>query len=102
MFLSHTDDAVSVAPEAHKAVFENDSIRVLDVIVPLNYKSVAHWHPKNMCYFLTAGTLRFTSSEGVTKDVVFTVGQVTQGEGSHIVENIGNTEVRVMQVEFKQ
>ena len=57
MFLNHQDDAVSAAPEVHKAVFENDKIRVLDVVVPKGYKSASHWHPKNMGYVLKAGKL---------------------------------------------
>lgn len=102
MFLNHADDAVSAAPEVHRMVFENDSIRVLDVVVPVGYKSPAHWHPKNMGYVLSPGTLRFTLPDGTVKDVELAAGQITQGEGSHIVENIGSTEVRVLQVEFKQ
>lgn len=101
MFLNHQDDAVGAAGEVHKAVFENDKIRVLDVVVPKGYKSPSHWHPKNMGYVLTAGKLRFTLPDGVVKDVALSEGQVTSGEGSHIVENIGETTVRVLQIEFK-
>ena len=101
MFLNHQDDAVSAAPEVHKAVFENDKIRVLDVVVPKGYKSASHWHPKNMGYVLKVGKLRFTLPDGAVKEVQLTEGQVTSGEGSHIVENIGDTEVRVLQIEFK-
>lgn len=101
MFLNHEDDAVSAAPEVHKAVFENDSVRMLDVVVPVGYKSASHWHPKNTCYVLAPGKLRFTLPDGTTKDVELSEGQVTQGGGSHVVENVGTTEVRVLQVEFK-
>ncbi len=101
MFLDHTDDAVGAAGEVHKNVFENDKIRVLDVTVPLKYKSALHWHPKNMCYILNSGQLRFTIPEGNIKEVVLSEGQVTSGGGSHIVENIGNSELRVIQIEFK-
>lgn len=101
MFLEHEDDAVGAAPEVHKNIFENDSMRVLDIIVPLSHKTALHWHPKNMCYVLTGGTLRFISPEGIAKDVSLVANQVTQGEGSHVVENIGDTEVRVIQIEFK-
>lgn len=40
--------------------------------------------------------------DGTVKEVSLTANQVTQGEGSHVVENIGATEVRVLQIEFKQ
>ncbi|MES2134862.1 MAG: hypothetical protein V4449_01295 [Patescibacteria group bacterium] len=101
MFLGRQDDAVTVAPEVHSVVFENEKIRVLDVVVPVGYKSGLHWHPQNMGYVLTPGTLRFTLPDGAVKDVVLSLNQVTQGEGAHIVENIGTETVRVMQIEFK-
>ncbi len=101
MFLNHQDDAVSAAPEVHRVVFENDTVRVLDVVVSPTQKTISHWHPKNMCYVLAGGTLRFTLPNGTIKDVTLADGQVTEGEGSHIVENIGDNEVRVVQVEFK-
>lgn len=101
MFLNHQDDAVGAAGEVHKTVFENEKIRVLDVVVPIGFKTAMHWHPKNMGYVLAAGKLRFILLDGIIKEVELTDGQVTSGEGSHIVENIGDTEVRVLQVEFK-
>lgn len=100
MFLNHHDDSVSVAPEVHKNIYEDASIRILDVIVPAGYKSPEHWHPRNVGYVIQGGTLRFTLPDAV-KDVSLTEKQVTKGEGAHIVENIGETEVRVVQVEFK-
>ncbi len=102
MFLNHQDDAIGAAPEVHKNVFENESIRVLDVMVPLGHTTAMHWHPKNMGYVLTGGTLRFTFADGASKEVTVTENQVTQGEGSHVVENIGTTVVRVLQIEFKE
>ena len=101
MFLNHEDDAVSAAPEVHKVIFENETVRVLDVVVPIKYKSASHWHPKNICYVLSSGALRFTLPDGAVKDVQLFGNQVTQGEGFHIVENIGDNEVRVIQIEFK-
>lgn len=101
MFLNHEDDAVSAAPEVHKSVFENELIRVLDVVVPSGFQSASHWHPKNTCYVIAPGKLRFTLPDSTVKDVELVVGQITQGEGSHIVENVGQSEVRVLQIEFK-
>ncbi len=102
MFLDHENDAVSIAPEVHKVVLENDSIRVLDVIVPPGYKALSHWHPKNNCYVIDGGKLHFTLPDGTAKDAELVKDQVTQGEGEHIVENIGDTTVRVIQIEFKK
>lgn len=55
MFLNHQDDAVGAAPEAHNAIFENEQIRVLDVVVPPGFKSAPHWHPKNIGYVIHRG-----------------------------------------------
>ncbi len=101
MFLEHEDDAVSAAGDVHENIFENEKIRVLDVHVPLQYKSASHWHPKNMSYVLQSGQLRIVLPDGTIKDVILSEGQVNQGEGMHIVENIGDTEIRIIQIEFK-
>lgn len=101
MFLNHEDDSVGVASDAHRVVFENELVRVLDVVVPVGYKSALHWHPKNMGFVLVGGKLRFILPDGVVKDVELSKDQITQGGGFHIVENIGDNEVRVLQVEFK-
>ena len=101
MFLNHDDDAVGNAPEIHKAVFENETIRVLDVVVPPRHKTLPHWHPNNIGYVLSPGRLRFTLTDGTVRDAELSVGQVTHGSGEHIVENVGGSEVRVIQIEFK-
>ncbi len=103
--LSQNDDkdAIAIAPDLHKVIFENDTFRVLDVIVPPGAKAEMHWHPENVSYIATAGILRFTKPDGTTRDIDLVIGQVTApGEGSHIVENIGITEVRAIQVELKK
>jgi beta-alanine degradation protein BauB len=102
MFLGRTDDAVSTAGEVHKVVFENEVIRVLDVLVPAGYLSPEHWHPSNTGYVLEGGPLRFFDENGTSKDVVLSTGQVTTGEGVHRVQNVGQSQVRVLQIEYKQ
>ncbi|HLD63969.1 MAG TPA: hypothetical protein VI913_03700 [Candidatus Peribacteraceae bacterium] len=95
-------DAVSAAPEVHAVVFENETFRVLDVKVPRQAVTAMHSHPKNICYVLAGGTLRFTLPEGSIDDLQLKIGQVTSSNGgAHIVENIGSTEVHVIQVELK-
>ena len=101
-FLNHDDDAISIAPELHKVVFEDDKVRILEVSVPVSGSAELHWHPRNINYVQTAGTLRFTKSDGTSADVSLSQGQVTSsGELAHMVENIGDSEVRTVQIEFK-
>jgi hypothetical protein len=102
MFLEHNDDAIGSAPEVHQNIFENEQIRVLNVVVPPKHKTALHWHPKNMGYVIVPGILRFFFADGTAKDVTLSKNQITQGEGIHAVENPGDEEVRVIQIEFKR
>jgi len=102
LFLHHSDDAVTIAPHIHQVIFENDKMRVLKVTVKPGDKADMHWHPENINYILSAGTLRFTKVDGGAAEVTLAEGQVTSSPaGSHAVENIGDTEVRTVQVELK-
>jgi len=101
-FLGHDDDALSIAPEFHKAIFEDGKVRVLEVTVPVGATARMHWHPRNINYIQADGTLRFTREDGTVADVELAVGQVTSSDAaSHAVENIGDSEVKTMQIEFK-
>lgn len=98
----HSDDAVNIAPDLHSVIFEDDSMRVLKVTVKPGATAAMHWHPKNINYILSGGTLRFNKPDGSSVDVTLTEGQVTNSEeSSHAVENIGDTTVETVQVELK-
>jgi quercetin dioxygenase-like cupin family protein len=98
----HPDDIVTIAPQQHKVMFENDTIRVLKVTVKPGDKVAMHRNPENVNYILQAGILRFTSPDGSTQDVELTEGQIIPApESSHAVENIGDTEVQTLGIELK-
>ncbi len=102
MFLNHMDDAVSIAPDAHEVVFEDDAVRALQVTMPIGGRTSLHWHPRNINYVQVGGTLRFTKTDGSHTDVTLTVGQVMSSPGGeHAVENIGDSEVQTIQIELK-
>lgn len=103
MLLKNNDiDAVAIAPDLHKIIFENDKIRVLDVVVPPGAHADMHWHPENVGYVVAPGKLKFTKPDSTSVEAELKTGQVTNaGENSHIVDNIGNTTVQVIQVELK-
>lgn len=95
-------DAVTKAPGVHKIIFENEKVRVLDVIAQPGEKTAMHWHPDNISYIAVGGKLKFTKPDGSTIVVELQPGQVTApGEGSHEVENIGDSVVHAIQVELK-
>ncbi len=100
---AHSNDAVNIAPHLHKVIFENDKLRMLKVIVKPGDKADMHWHPENINYILKSGRLRFTKPDGSVVETELAEGQVTSSlEGSHAVENIGDTLVETVQIELKQ
>ena len=99
---TNTDDIVSIAPDIHKVLFENDQIRMLKVTVKPGDTVGMHTNPENVNYVLKPGTLRFTNPDGSTQDVTLTEGQVIPAPvGSHAVENIGGTEMQSICIELK-
>jgi oxalate decarboxylase/phosphoglucose isomerase-like protein (cupin superfamily) len=99
----YPNDAVNIAPHLHTIVFEDDKMRVLKVVVKPGETAEMHWHPRNINYVLSGGSLRFNRPDGTMADVELTEGQVTSAvdESQHAVENIGNTTVETLQVETK-
>ena len=98
-----TNDAIKVAPNLHSVIFENDKLRILKVLVKPGDKAEMHWHPENINYILSGGKLRFTKPDGYMVEIILNEGQVTSSmAGSHIVENIGDSEVQTIQVELKE
>ncbi len=95
-------DAVTVAPDLHEVVFENNEVRMLKVSVAPGAIAAMHTHPRNINYVLSAGKLRFTSPEGQVREVELFEGQVIDGQATvHRVENIGDMMVQTIQTEFK-
>lgn len=99
---AHSDDAVNIAPHLHKILLEENDIRVLKVTVKPGETAEMHWHPRNINYIISPGTLAFTKEDGSVIEIELAVGQVTSGlAGSHAVKNIGDTTVETVQVELK-
>jgi quercetin dioxygenase-like cupin family protein len=99
---SNIDDIAIIAPQQHKVIFENDTIRMLGVTVKPGDKVGMHRNPENINYILSPGTLRLIEPDGTAVDIELSEGQVIPApEGSHAVENIGNTEVRTICIELK-
>ena len=58
------DDAVSVAPDVYKVLFENDRVRVLEVRANPGETSPAHTHPDSVIHALSDATLVVTTQQG--------------------------------------
>jgi quercetin dioxygenase-like cupin family protein len=97
-------DVLTVAggAEAHKVLLDNDQVRVLDVRIPPGQKIAMHSHPANVVYYVTDYKLKGTSPDGKTAIREGKAGTALSfGPTTHAVENVGDTEVHLVQVEMK-
>ncbi len=96
-------DPAKVAPKVYKVIFNNDRVRVLDVRLKPGDKSPMHSHPDYLVYAFNAGKARFTMSDGKTKDVSVKAGECQWRKAeSHAVENVGKTDIHVLNIEFRK
>ena len=95
-------DAVSIAPNYYRTVFENDRLRLLEYNGGPGAKTEMHHHPDIMAYALTTGKFRFTLENGHTFEADLTSGEAMFMDGhSHATENIGDTNAQILLVELK-
>lgn len=95
-------DPVKVAPSTYKVLLENDHVRVLDVRLKRGKKSPMHSHPTYIAYMLADIQVRFTGPDGKTADVETPEGQaVWRDAETHSAENIGSSELHVLNFELK-
>jgi hypothetical protein len=102
-------DAVAAAPESHKVLFENDNVRVLEVIIPPGEREPDHTHrmpsvmivdrPAMIRYYQGAALI-FSSPFGASARA--TVGQWMEPEGPHAVENVDTDTYHAFRVELKR
>jgi quercetin dioxygenase-like cupin family protein len=95
-------DLAKVSPDV-KVLFENDRVRVLDVLHQPGGKEPMHSHPAYVAYYLGATTMKVTSPDGKTVVKDRKAGEVVWGEPvTHAVENVGTTEFHVLIIELKK
>jgi beta-alanine degradation protein BauB len=98
-----SEDAVRVAPESYKVLFENNDVRVLDVRLKKGGNSQMHSHPKSVVYCLNDSKAKFTFPGGKSDSVDLKAGQTVWLDAvSHSVENTGPDEMRAVLVELKK
>lgn len=95
-------DAVKIAPNAYKVVFENDRVGVLESRMSPGSKSEMHSHPAVVGIGVIAGKYRFTSPDGQTMEADMPAGHTLYMDPvDHATENIGDTESLAILVELK-
>ncbi len=98
-------DITKVATSGVKVVFENDEVRILDVVTQPGSKMALHTHPDMMTITLTPGTTKFTTAAGKTEtrgaDAKPGTAVYLTAE-SHSSQNVGRTAGHVILIEFKK
>ncbi|WP_159076328.1 hypothetical protein [Flagellimonas amoyensis] len=112
-----TLDAVKAAPDGHQIVYEDDSVRILKVILEPNQVEPVHTHQwKSIMWFTKATPMTYYSYDQTHEDLVvkdsFAIpqmppevldhGDAVDAEGPHAVKNSGDADGIAYRVEFKQ
>ena len=95
------DDPVRTDPDKYRAIFENESVRVLEYRDTPGAVTRPHCHPDSVMYTLSAFRRRL-HGDGATRDVELDLGQAHWLPAQvHHGENIGETNTHVLFVELK-
>jgi quercetin dioxygenase-like cupin family protein len=103
-------DAMVAAPEHHEVVLENERVRVLDSRIKPGETVPVHTHRwASVLYVLgTSDFIRYDSDGKAVFDSRTAASNIETGTvtwspplGAHSVENVGDSEIRVISVELK-
>ena len=96
-------DMVKVAPKNCKVLLDNDSVRVIRVVIKPGEKLPMHSHGANIVYSLTGGKATYISPDGKTTERVLKAGEAVWSDAiTHGTENTGTTETRALVIELKK
>lgn len=96
-------DAVQIAPQHYKVIFENDRVRALEFRSRPGQVVAMHAHPPLFIYSLSHYKIRHGAPDGTFVDRESRRGDSNFIEASsHTSENIGKTEVHALLVELKE
>lgn len=95
-------DPVKVNPDIYKVSFENDRVRVNEIVFKPGAKIGMHSHPDHFMYIQAPGKIKITRADGTSTDGDFKTGQIVWiAAESHSAVNTGTTELRALVVELK-
>jgi len=99
---SPDQDPARVNPSSITVKLENDSVRVMEAVIPPGFKEKQHTHPPYAMYILTGGNIRMHYPDGTTRDVEMTTGAALfSDKTTHWAENTGSSTIRVLLVELR-
>ena len=95
-------DPLVAASKNYKFKAENNNARVLEVTFKPGETAKMHHHPQHMAYIIKGGRMKLTSG-GKSQEMNLTDGQVVfLSEQHHEAENVGDSTVDMLVVEFKK
>lgn len=95
-------DAVQVAPDVYKVLFENDRVRLLEARLRPGDTTAMHHHGANLVYSLADGEVTFTSASGAPMKATLTTGEALWFPAvDHSTHNTGSTEAHSLLFELK-
>jgi len=81
---------------------ENPRVRVLEATIKPGDKEKTHSHPAYVIYVIAGGKFRNHAADGTVTDGGFKTGDVIYRDPvTHWAENVGDTTIRLVQVELK-
>jgi quercetin dioxygenase-like cupin family protein len=89
-------------PSTLSVKLENDSVRVMEAVIPPGHKEKQHTHPPYAMYIIDGGSVRMHFADGTARDVTFKTGEARFSDKvTHWAENIGTSTIRVLLVEIR-
>ncbi len=96
-------DMVQTSPNQARVLTENEHVRVVEYSVKPGEKDVWHTHPPRSSYVVSGGKVKVYTENGEPK-----VSEVKTGTSSwaghgakHYVENVGDTDIKIILTEIK-
>ena len=97
------EDPAVVNPSSITVKLENDSVRVMEAVLPSGFKEKQHTHPNYAFYIVEGGTVRMHYPDGSTRDAELEAGQVLFSDPvTHWAENTGSSTIRIVLVEVRK
>ncbi len=96
-------DPLEVAPHMYKKLFENERVRVMEVIFHAGDSILSHSHPDHFVYAVSGGMVRISKPDGTSMDADIKTGDVLFIPAeTHWAKNIGTTTVKLIVNELKE
>lgn len=103
-------DALIAAPQHHKILFENESVRVIDTLIRPNEITALHTHkwPATLYILSWSDFVRYDDKDNIVVDsrtmdkaALSNTAKWTEPLPPHKLENVGENDIHVIGVEIK-